>query len=364
MPTMSKVPPRPPPRPQPLTRMPPRPPPALPFLNDNPSWPRFDAFAAEGSQSSASEDGFSVVDESGADEVADVVQDFYEGPRTCQCCINWVEGVPKGLEEELTPEPHDEDEGCPILVRRIVSGGGSRLYKVHSIEIHSAPLRALLVDVFSGYDSLLRGFKHLTFLAPFRPFFWRWNQFERAIKEQEDESLLKSLKTLRRIVKSELGNVFTSNKEMLEHKVVFSNLVWTLFKPGDLVYSKLDGNDQFFRLQYIETHGGLTSLHCQYIDYNGHDFGVVSRLVEIGSFLGTRKITDLEVIPASFLDDFEGMKKRMIQRGRRFQELTGINYKSYRPYNSSVHQTSIKEQVGTYQLTRTIFRSFFFEPDV
>jgi hypothetical protein len=318
------------------------PPPPLPLLNEDPGWPHFDAFAAEGSQTSLSDDGFSVVDESGSDEPVDIVQELYEGPKTCQCCINWLEGAPKGLEEEPIPEPQiDDDEGCPIVIRRIESGGGSRLYQIHSIEIHNAPLRALLVDIFRGYDSLVRGFKHLTFFAPFRQFFWRWNQFERAIKEQDNEFLLKSLKILRRIVKSELDNVFTLSKEMLEHRIVFNDMVWTLFKPGDLVYSKLNNNDQLFRLLSITSKGSNTSLNCQYIEYNGHNFGMMSRQIEIRHFTGTRKITDLEAFPASYLDDFQGMKERMVQRGQRFQELTGIKYKSYRQFNGSDYQVCI-----------------------
>jgi hypothetical protein len=341
------------------------PPPLSPFLNDNPSWPRFDAFATDGSQSPISDDGFSVVNEEGNDELANTVQDFYEGPKTCLCCINWLEGVPEGLEEMPTLEPQvDDDEGCPILIRRVKSGGGSRLYKIHAIEIRSAPLRALLVDVFRGYDGVVRGFKHLTFLAPFQQFFWRWNQFERAIKEQEDESLLKSLKLLRRLVKSDLGNTFTLNREMLEHKIVFSNMVWTLFKPGDLVYSKLHGNDQLFRLQSIISKESHLALSCQYIDWDGLNFGMMSRQIDIQYFLGTRKITELEVFPALYLENFDGLKKRMIQRGQRFGELTGIKYKSYRQPNYSRDQASTKGEVSTFYLIELTIYIYSIDSDI
>jgi len=52
----------------------------------------------EGTESPFSDDTFSVIDDNLAEDAsAKIVQNYYEGPRTCLCCVNWVEGLPRVL---------------------------------------------------------------------------------------------------------------------------------------------------------------------------------------------------------------------------------------------------------------------------
>jgi hypothetical protein len=135
-------------------------------LSANANWP---LAGSSGVESPFSDDAFSVVDGLDEEERAKIIQDYYEGPKTCQCCINWVDGVPDGHQEE-NDDSEDEEEGPPIVVRRKRTGGGAKPFAIHAIEIRNAEMRKVLTGVFKGFDGLIPDLKYLTFLAPFRPF--------------------------------------------------------------------------------------------------------------------------------------------------------------------------------------------------
>ena len=324
-------------------------PPPLPARSD---WSLFNKPSLDGTQSPISDDAFSVIDGMD-DERAKIIQDFYEGPKTCQCCINWIDGIPDGHKDEESEDSNDnDDEGCPIVVRRKRTGGGSKPFEIHSIEIRSVALRSILIDVFNGFDGLLPGLKYLTFIAPFRQFYYRWERFEQAIKVQTDESLIKSLKVLRRLVKSELGSAFSVSKDLVDHEVITQQYLWTLFKPGDLVYSNEDGVERLYHLQTISHSAWSCHLYCQFVDWDGRRFGLSEVSIEICSFIGTKKITDLVAFPIHFHGDPKGLRERLVLRGQKFRDLTGIHYKSYQEItNQSPKKARAREVCVLFSLS-------------
>ncbi|QDS74141.1 hypothetical protein FKW77_001155 [Venturia effusa] len=313
-------------------------PPLLPCGDHN--WPLTD-----GPGSPFSEDAFSVVDDLDDEERAKIIQDFYEGDKTCQCCINWVEGLPQGVQDEDN-DSEDEDEGPPIIIRRKRTGGGANPFSIHAVEIRNKELRKILVDVFKGFDGLWPGLRYLTFLAPFRQFYYRWNGFEEAIEGCDDDALVKGLQVLRGIIKSQLKSTFTISKEMIANGVVTIDYLWTLFRPGDVAYMQDDnGNDQALYVKSVQAHPWNFQLTCQYLDFDGRRFGYVDSSVQIPHFTGTKQITELNIYPLHHHKDVQNMKERLVMRGERFREFTGVHYKSYREHCNLVSMKSLTRQV-------------------
>jgi hypothetical protein len=294
-----------------------------------------------------SEDTFSVIDELDEEERAKVIQDFFEGEKTCQCCTNWVEGLPEGLQDESDDSDDEDDKGPPIIVRRKRTGGGANPFSIHAVEIRDKEMRKILVGVFKGFDGLYPGLRYLTFLAPFRPFFYRWEAFEQAIRDCTDEVLLKCLKVLRGIVKSQLKSAFTISKDMIAHGVITIEYLWTLFKPGEMVYMQDDdGNDQILHVKTVQVIPCNFQLACQYVDWDGHGFGFMESSLEIHHFTGTKSITDLNAYPLQYHKDVEGIKKKLRLRGERFRDLTGVHYKSYKEHGNRMTMKSLTRQVS------------------
>ncbi|KAI8309739.1 hypothetical protein K4K61_001381 [Colletotrichum sp. SAR11_59] len=265
-----------------------------------------------------------------------IVQDLYEGPKKCQCCINWMTECPHGVDlAALGKDESDDDKSSPIIVRRRVTPGkAGSLVTIHSIDIRHAATRKVLIDIFKPYDGIVHDLKYLAFLAPFHQFFWRWEAFEKAIADEEDEQVKKILTILRSIVKRELAGAFAVSKELISHGMITYEYLWTLFAPGELVYlnCRFDG-DRFFVLQGYtnNTDPSKVELWLNYVNCNGDDFGVAVQSECIPRFRGTRPINSLRLYPAKYHDEFHGLQKRLIERGRKFASLIGKHYKAYRP---------------------------------
>jgi len=271
---------------------------------------------------------------------AKLVRDLFEGPRQCECCINWIDDAPCNVDLEAADDA-DEDSH-PIILRRRIFPGVNKDSKakttVHSVEIRSSAAREALFEVFSGLDGLHPDVKYLIFRAPFYQFFWRWQAFEKAIADQENEKVKAVLVQLRAIVKRELADAFAVSNELTSNGVITFRYLWTLFPPGELIYSSLSACERFFMLlnshmiqQTIPAPRGSRShyqLNCRYVDWDGHNFGWLPWAGHIFEFKGTCKITDLAFYPAKYMADQAGARDRCIARGLKFRDLAGIQYKS------------------------------------
>ncbi|KAL3296081.1 TOB3 (member of AAA-ATPase family) [Colletotrichum asianum] len=281
-----------------------------------------------------------------------IVQDLYEGPKKCQCCINWMTECLHGVDlAALEKDESDDDESSPIIVRRRVTPGkAGSLVTIHSIDIRHAATRKVLIDIFKPYDGIVHDLKYLAFLAPFHQFFWRWEAFEKAIADEEDEQVKRILTILRSIVKRELAGAFAVSKELISHGMITYDYLWTLFAPGELVYlnCRFDG-DRFFVLQGYtnNTDPSKVELWLNYVNCNGDDFGVAVHSECIPRFRGTRPINSLRLYPAKYHDEFHGLQKRLIERGRKFASLVGKHYKAYRPDRFDTPGAEIRVMIDT-----------------
>ncbi len=266
-----------------------------------------------------------------AEDRARVVQDLYEGPRKCQCCINWVDEVP--LDAELDVLEKQDDTHPLILRRRVMPGEEKTQVLVHSIEVRHPGARAVLFDVFKGLDGIVPEVKYLVFRPPFQQFFWRWDRFEAAIEAEQDEFVKSVLLQLRAIVKRDLAEAFAVSEELTSHGVITHKYLWTLFAPGEIIYTNDGGPDQFYILysSHERPHlGHPYEVSTQFVDWSGKEFGYNMHSFMLWKFKGTRKITELVAYPAKYLPNYDEVRDRCIERGKKFVELAGIQYKAYR----------------------------------
>ncbi|KAF3354383.1 Copper transport protein CTR3 [Verticillium dahliae VDG1] len=268
------------------------------------------------------------------DERALLVKELYEGPRKCQCCVNWVEECPEHVVVPVFDEPEKEVEvGPPLVIRRRVNHSeNGTLVSLDSIEIRHAATRQVLLNVFSMYDGFVGVIRHLVFKAPFHVFFWHWNRFDEAVANEEDPETRKVLVALRAIVKRELAEAFAISKELASNGVISSMFTWTLFAPGSIVYGREGIHDRFYIVDAVQVDPFHTGLSLRFVDWTGRRFGGATKHISMPNFFGTRRITSLAVYPATYLDDLPKMQASLLARGRKFAGLAGMHYKSYRSY--------------------------------
>ncbi|CAI4218839.1 unnamed protein product [Parascedosporium putredinis] len=260
-----------------------------------------------------------------------VIENLYEGPRKCRCCVNWVDKIP----EEAEPDSDSDDDdgrGTPIVIRYFVTRGetASRV-SIHSIEIKDAAARKVLFSVFEGYDNIHPDINCLVLRAPFKPFYYRWARFQTAVDACEDPRTAEILQQLRCVVKSELSKAFTVEKELVANGLISFPYLWTIFRPGGLVCEDSYRGVRFYYVERTEDFAADPEfrIHALGLEYDGYRWGFFRTSFTIDHFDGVKKITDLFVFPERFLEDAEKSKAAAIERGRKYQSLTDTRYMEY-----------------------------------
>jgi hypothetical protein len=218
---------------------------------------------------------------------------------------------------------------------RIQEDDGSPALKLHSVQVQSPLIKALMGPVFANYPGIKTSLKKLKFFAPFREFFYRWKEFLEASRiSQQDEMQAAHFKLLFDIISAEIQPHIEEVKDLVANEVInFANL-WAIFEPNMDVYSLVDGQHRLYRMEsasYVELPGGakLFRLSCQFIDTDAVSFGYNSTALTIGEFADVVHITDLTVIPAHIKPDIDTIRTKLAERGRKFELLNGCHYKSY-----------------------------------
>ncbi|OAA67111.1 aaa family ATPase [Niveomyces insectorum RCEF 264] len=157
-------------------------------------------------------------------------------------------------------------------------------------------------------------------------------------KEQKrNEKKRRQLKVLVKYIDKDYEAVKKSLNPMLENGIITFDLLWALWKPNTLAFSTAYGSpDQprVFKAEMSEKHfsimkGDFYYIEGKYFEYDGKRFGFGSVADEIGGFRGARKITSLPVYPLKYHKNEAQLRQELIDRGKKFVALSGVQYKSY-----------------------------------
>ncbi|KAJ5756934.1 uncharacterized protein N7511_007116 [Penicillium nucicola] len=125
---------------------------------------------------------------------------------------------------------------------------------------------------------------------------------------------------------------------LLEANTITFDLLWALFKPNTIAYTPTYSNPdepRAFKIEYAIKEssfmkGHWYSVEGRYLEYDGKDYGFGSMSAEVESFKGARKITSLACYPLQYHRDAEALRARLIERGKRFVALRGMNYRFHK----------------------------------
>ncbi|KAI9715935.1 MAG: hypothetical protein M1828_000523 [Chrysothrix sp. TS-e1954] len=125
---------------------------------------------------------------------------------------------------------------------------------------------------------------------------------------------------------------------MLEAGNITFDLLWALFKPNILAYTTTYGSvedPRCFKVDYATKQssfikGDWYCIEGRYLEYDGKAFGLGEFEMDIDSFKGPRKITSLMGYPLANHKDPEGLKKLLIERGKHFVSMEGMNYRFHK----------------------------------
>jgi hypothetical protein len=126
---------------------------------------------------------------------------------------------------------------------------------------------------------------------------------------------------------------------MVKHGFITYKYLWTIFKPGKIWYISRYGHPGLLNLtktayDQSSRFGPFLDVHCSYVEYDGTFFGKANHVIRIREktvfgIESAARITGLLIFPREFLQGGEDLEERLLQRGRRFNELQGVQVMRY-----------------------------------
>ncbi|KAL3471826.1 hypothetical protein BJX99DRAFT_15722 [Aspergillus californicus] len=146
------------------------------------------------------------------------------------------------------------------------------------------------------------------------------------------------LKVLLKYLDTDYAETKKTLYPLLEASTITFDLLWALFKPNTIAYTPTYGDQdepRAFKIEYAtkESHimkGDWYRIDGRYLDYDGKTFGMGTMAADVESFKGARKITSLECYPLKYHREASEVKAKLIERGKKFVSLRGMNYRFHK----------------------------------
>ena len=129
--------------------------------------------------------------------------------------------------------------------------------------------------------------------------------------------------------------MITDLPPLLEHGEITFDLLWTLFRPNTIVYTRCIFSEEpkclifdFGDEKEIKKEKYYV-LQCRYVDFNGKVFGEVATNLIIPEFRGAKTITSLQIHPLQYHPEMAKIKSDLIKRGQKFTTLKGVHHCAY-----------------------------------
>ncbi|KAL8640750.1 MAG: hypothetical protein Q9228_002361 [Teloschistes exilis] len=107
-------------------------------------------------------------------------------------------------------------------------------------------------------------------------------------------------------------------------------------RPVKQIQTKTEGSHQLVESVYREESVSAMNVYTVdvfYCDFDGQKFGPVEKRLQLVSYEGEKSIVDLPLHPLRFRKDADQFKHMMLERGRKFQDLSIPNVYPHREYN-------------------------------
>jgi len=259
------------------------------------------------------------------------ISELYRDDSEC----DWDEWTPEAMGKE---DASDSDKAA-LIVYRQKKGRGNTLF-LRSLKIQSPLLRGILDTVFEDYDGISTTLKELVHDAPFHEYYYRWQLFERAYKEETDEETKRHLELLYPIISKEILPHINAMEDYTRNGVITFDYLWAIFPPGTCIYSKTEDHDRMYEVtttSYLNDAYNKPYFHidCRYVDCDGTGFGYVLDSLDIDNFSAVKKIASLKVVPMHLHPDSESMLGRLHARGEKFEAHAGYKHVLYTGFYST-----------------------------
>ncbi|KAH7078251.1 P-loop containing nucleoside triphosphate hydrolase protein [Paraphoma chrysanthemicola] len=240
----------------------------------------------------------------------------------------------------VEPEKPGQQSHVVLKVRRIICDKGYP--SGTEIDIKSEHLKDALTNIFEGIEGLQLN-ESPPIISPELLFHARQGLTDRVkaeeAKQSPNKAVVDELGVALQYISEDYASTQASLTSLAEHDEITFDLLWALFPPNSIVYTKsnLLREPQILKLQKGEF-GQLPSgaryyaLNLQYLSHDGEKLGWAPKTIQIGQFDGAKKVYNLLVVPLDHLPEKEKVCAELTQRGKRYLELLNAPRGTYQEY--------------------------------
>ncbi|KAL8672848.1 MAG: hypothetical protein Q9168_002724 [Polycauliona sp. 1 TL-2023] len=218
------------------------------------------------------------------------------------------------------------------------------------VDIKSKPLKEALTHVMGAVKGV--SFAEETPIVDPNMLFLYLEELRIHMKELKSQSKSEKKKKLKKAAALKFGHVrvlikyldkdYAETKKtlypLLESNTITFDLLWALFKSNEIAYCPTYSNPdepRAFKIEYATKEnsfmkGTWYNIEGRYLEYDGKQFGMGTMEVEVEQFKGPRKISSLACYPLKYHKDAESLKLKLIERGKKFVGLEGMNYRFHK----------------------------------
>lgn len=199
-----------------------------------------------------------------------------------------------------------------------------------ALQINSQHLKDILRDTIGSFPGVSFQTKDITIDAPYRVLLHYKGELEKAGEKLEEGSEAKDhLDLLLDFVYEQFKDTIEETENLLEQGLISYQHLWTIFRPGTIIYAPVFGQARCFELtNYAYTPDGL-SLSSEYVDFDGDDFGKRGASRLLPGFTGAEKIQHLTAYPISYHANENSLREQLIARGTRWEGYAGMHFQRY-----------------------------------
>lgn len=230
-------------------------------------------------------------------------------------------------------KPKEKDHDSAFVLTKHYSKD-SKVASHTVLEVRSPHVRAALRAVIKKYPGVTFDKAKIIMRDETRCLFHYRNELREYGLRLDDhvavEHLVFILNYMYKSLESEISSYYTFMESQSVAPGIDSKHLWMAFRPGDLIYTKMDGVDKIVRLK--STSGaweyGL-SLQVEDIQYNGTDYGRCKMDLYINGYRGYKPLEELQSCPLQYMQRKDAITASLIARGKKFLELRGVHHRHY-----------------------------------
>ncbi|KAL0935666.1 AAA family ATPase [Colletotrichum truncatum] len=204
-----------------------------------------------------------------------------------------------------------------------------------SLEVNSPALKDILKNVIGGKfpgQSYLTSSISVDF-PPRSLYHYRHELADAAADLEPESDGARHLPLLLEFIDEQFHDTIKNGSNLLEQGLISYEYLWTIFRPGCLVYATRLSQARVYRLNSYSYVCGMCPgmrLDVEFVDFDGSDFGMRSEELFVPQFPGAVAIDSLNALPLDHHPIKDAVVNLLKKRGRRWEELAGQNFCEYK----------------------------------